>query len=197
MKKPALGGLDLTGYHEDQPMSQNTTSPDEVLAYAESVSGGTLAVLRQSYDDLHERANKLSTWLIAGGGGVGAYALAQMAEKAPALHWAPLAALSLCWFGIAGPLIWSGATSTKLSPGNGPRNLLAYYAERLKDGIGPADALSQTREAELGLVQRRIRDYSDACVRRAEAIDIAYKATAALSPTVVAAVAFVTHMIVG
>lgn len=178
-------------------MSQNPAPPDEVLAYAESVSGGTMAVLRQSYDDLHERANKLATWLIAGGGGVGAYALAQMAEKAPALHWAPLAALSLCWFGIAGPLIWSGATSTKLSPGNGPHNVLKYHAARLKEGSAAPEALRQTREAELALVQRRIRDYSDACVRRAEAIDIAYKAVAALSPTVVSLVALLAHKITG
>lgn len=171
-------------------MNGNHDVGDESLAYVEEVTANTLSVLRQSYDDLHERTYKLATWLVAGGGAVGAYAITQFATGTSPLRWAPLAGLSLCWFGVAGPLIWRSMASESLSPGNGPKNLLNYYEARLAEPEAtPENALRMTRRAELNLAQGRIREYADACVRRAEAMDLAYKAVTVASPAVIAVVA--------
>ena len=161
----------------------------EMLDYVQNRSDQTMAVLRQAYDDLHERAYKLATVLVAGGGGAGAYALGKLAAEARAITWAPLAALALVWFGAAGVLVWRATTSRDLSPGNGPKNLLGYYAERLV-ALGDGDAaLEHTRLAEMDLQQARIRAYEAGCIERAAALDGAYKAVAVCSPAVLMVVA--------
>lgn len=163
----------------------------EMLDYVQNRSDQTMAVLRQAYDDLHERAYKLATVLVAGGGGAGAYALGKLAAEARAITWAPMAALALVWFGAAGVLVWRATTSRELSPGNGPKNLLGYYAERLV-ALGDGDAaLEHTRLAEMDLQQARIRAYEAGCIERAAALDGAYKAVAVCSPAVPLVVAAV------
>lgn len=161
----------------------------KMLDYVESRAATTLVVLRQAYDDLHERAYKLATVLVAGGGAATLYSLGKLGEPQNTLAWAPMAALGLCWFGIAGHLVWQGATSRELSPGNGPANLLAYYQKRLVETPEPAQALDTTRHAELDLQQKRIEAYSAGCEARALAIDRAYKSAALCSPLVPAVVA--------
>lgn len=156
----------------------------EKLEYVEKRAADTLLVLRQSYDDLHERAYKLATVLVGGGGAVGAYALGQFQPGGSVLAWAPLAALALSWWGVAIPLMWTGATTTKLSPGNGPKNLLSYFEDRRSAGAGDQDAFRIMREAELNLQQQRIDAFSAGCVARADAIDYAYKAVVICSPAV-------------
>lgn len=156
----------------------------DILAYTEAVAAKSLEVARNAYDDLHERAYKLATVLVAGGGAVGALALGKLGTSASPIAWAPLAALSLSWFSIAGLLVLSGATSRLLSPGNGPDNLRNYFKERLGEGSAEETALAATRHAELDLVQRRLREYNAGCIARALAIDRAYWAIALCSPLV-------------
>lgn len=168
-KKPAQGGL---GHNAKM----------DVLDYAEARSTKTVEVARKAYDDLHERAYKLATVLVGGGGAVGAYTLGKLAPESDPMTWGPLAALSLSWLGTAAHLIWVAATSRTVSPGNGPENLLSYHKDRLRDGWTAEDAFRITREAELALEQARIRTYSQGCNERAEAIDRAYKAVAMASP---------------
>lgn len=175
-KKPAVGGL-----LENAGM--------EPLAYVEDRTEKTMAVLRHAYDDLHERAYKLATVLVAGAGGAGAYALGKIGGTGGAIAWAPLAALALSWLGVAACLVWRGATARDLSPGNGPKNLLGYYDERLATLKDADQAMEQTRRAELVLQQKRIGQYETGCIERADAIDLAYKSAAicsALVPVVVA-----------
>lgn len=179
-------------------MNGHQEASDECLNYVEGVTANTLTVLRQSYDDLHERTYKLATWLVTGGGAVAAYAITQFAAGTDPLRWAPLAGLSLCWFGVAGPLIWNGMAAESLSPGNGAKNLLNYYEARLAEpGSTAAGALKMTRRAELNLAQQRIREYSDACVRRAEAMDFAYKAVTVASPSVIAVISVIVSLWTG
>lgn len=162
----------------------------DTLDYVEARTDKTMAVLRQSYDDLHERAYKLATVLVAGGGAAGAYALGKIGvADASVLSWAPIAALALSWFGNAAWLMWRGATSRQLSPGNGPKNLLGYHGERLSTLQDPVLAMEHTRLSELDLQQKRIRAYEDGCVNRADAIDLAYKIAAVGSPLVPAVIA--------
>lgn len=168
----------------------NNNAGMDAVQYAEERSAKTIAVLRSSYDDLHERAYKLATALVAGGGAASIYVLGKMSTH-PALpvSWAPIAALALSWFITAAVLIWNGATSRALSPGNGPATLLNYYDARLSVTRDPVEALETTRRVELGLEQARISAYEKGCIARAEAIDAAYK-TAAWTTPVVPAVTF-------
>lgn len=157
----------------------------DILEYTEAVAAKSLDVARAAYDDLHERAYKLATVLVAGGGAVGAYALGKVGTDASLLTWAPLAALSLSWFGSAAVLVVGGATSRELSPGNGPNNLRDYFAARIAEVGGDADAaLIITRNAELDRVQVRLKAYTAGCIARATAIDRAYWSIAAFSPLV-------------
>ena len=153
-------------------------------SYIEDRAADTLKVLRQSYDDLHERAYKFATVLVAGGGAVGAYAIGKVGVGVPVIAWAPLAALALSWFAIAAQLVWTGATSRELSPGNNPGIMLGYYNDRLTDGWKEDGALNCLRDAELDLQTERIRNYSYGCTTRAESIDRAYKTAALATPLV-------------
>lgn len=168
-KKPARGGL-----IENGPMNK--------LDYVEQRSSKTLEVARQTYDDLHERGYKLATVLVAGGGAVAAYALSNAAGEKGVLSWAPLGAMALSWFGIAGQLVWVGLTSRDVSPGNAARNLLGYFDARIDAGQDDQSALLETRKAELDLEQIRFDDYKAGCISRATAIDLAYKSIAVVSP---------------
>ena len=161
----------------------------EPLEYVEGLTEKTVTVLRQSYDDLHERAYKLATVLVGGAGAAGAYALGKMGGTSAAVVWAPLAALALSWLGVAALLVWRGATSRVLSTGIGPRNPLGYFDERLVESGVPAVAMEQTRRAELALQQTRIDEYNRGCTERALAIDLAYKSAAICSALVPAIVA--------
>ncbi len=161
------------------------------LGYVEDRTEKTMAVLRHAYDDFHERAYKLATVLVAGAGAAGAYALGKVGSAGGVMAWAPLAGLSLSWMGVAACLVWRGATTRELSPGNGPKNLLGYYDERLGTLQNEAQALEQTRRAELALQQKRIGEYEAGCVARAHSIDMAYKSAAVCSPLVPAIVAAV------
>lgn len=154
------------------------------LDYVEQRSSKTLEVTRQTYDDLHERAYKLATVLVAGGGAVTAYVLSKVGVATDSMGWAPLAALALSWFGVAAQLIWHSLTSQEVSPGNAVRNLLGYYDARLAEGHEKEGALRVTRKAELEAEQLRLDAYKRGCVLRAEAIDRAYKAIAIASPLV-------------
>lgn len=155
---------------------------DEMLEYAERRSGKTLEVARKAYDDLHERAYKLATVLVAGAGSVGAYALGKLAADAQPVTWAPLAAMSLSWFSVAGYLVWRGMVARPMSPGNGSANLYEYYDALLKLGRDEGQALADTRREELQVEQRRIAKYSQGCSARAAAIDTAYKTLVIVSP---------------
>lgn len=164
----------------------------DILTYTEAIAAKSLEVARQAYDDLHERAYKLATVLVTGGGAVGAVALSRLGTGTATIGWAPLAALALSWFAIAGVLVIGGATSKMLSPGNGPKNLRDYFAARLAEYPGDAGtALELTRGAELDLVQKRLRAYTNGCTVRAEAIDRAYWSIALCSPSVPLVVAVV------
>lgn len=162
----------------------------DILAYTERVAATSLEVTRSAYNDLHERAYKLATLLVAGGGGLGTYALGKFGNKAAPLEWAPLAALALGWFLIAAVLVLRAAISKELSPGNGPKNLRAYFQARLSEHPEqPAVALEKTRNAELDLLQIRIDGYREGCIARALALDSAYRWMVIGSPTVLAIVA--------
>lgn len=168
----------------------------DILDYAEAQSEKTLIVARKSYDDLHERVYKLATVLTGGAGAIGVYALGKVGSG-DALQWVPLATLSAWWFVTAGVLVIRGATSSAVSPGNGPDNIRRYYLARLSEQ--PADsvdcdaaAMQITREAELDLQQIRIRNYTAGCTARAKAIDAAYKSVA-ISPTPAALAAIAAY----
>lgn len=157
----------------------------DILTYTEEVAAKSLEVAREAYDELHERAYKLATVLVTGGGAVGAFALSRLATSSTPVGWAPLAALALSWFAIAALLILGGATSKLLSPGNGPRNLRSYYSARLAEYPGDeAKALELTRDAELDLLQVRLRAYTHGSTVRSMAIDRAYWCIALCSPSV-------------
>lgn len=157
----------------------------DIISYTEAVAAKSLEVARHAYDDLHERAYKLTTVLVTGGGAVGALALSRIGSPTGSIGWAPLAALALSWFAIAGLLVLGGATSKLLSPGNGPKHLRDYFAARLKEYPDDREkALEITRGAELDLMQKRLRAYTDGCTARAHAIDRAYRSVALCSPLV-------------
>lgn len=179
-KKPAQGGL-------THSFSMDT------LVYVEQKASLSLEIARKSYDDLHERAYKLATLLVGGGGAIGAYALAKITASAAPMTWAPLAALALSWLAIAGQLIWVGATSNRVSPGNGSKNLLGYHKARVEDGWSEEQAFSITREKELELMQTRLYAYMRGGDARVEAIDLAYRAVAIASPLVPLLTALALH----
>ena len=167
----------------------------DTLDYVETRTDKTMAVLRQSYDDLHERAYKLATVLVAGGGAAGAYALGKMgASDASVLSWAPIAALALSWFGNAAWLMWRGATSRELSPGIGPQSLMENYDFRVQHGAGAEQALEGLRRQEMELQQARMDAYGNGCITRANAIDNAYKMAAIGTPLVPAVVALFCYL---
>ncbi|WP_304305871.1 hypothetical protein [Pseudacidovorax intermedius] len=166
------------------------------LDYAEAQGAETLAVLRQAYDDLYERAYKFSTVLVGGGGAAAIYALGRATSlEGTVLGWAPVAAVALSWFGIAGQLIWNAGVSRELSPGVGPGVLLAYYDVERTKGTA-VRALETTRRAKLGLQQLNVLAYQRGCIERALAIDLAYK-TAAICTPAVPAVTFLLGYLFG
>lgn len=162
---------------------------DETLDYVERRSSKTLEVARKAYDDLHERAYKLATVLVAGGGGVGAYVLGKLSTDAVPIAWAPLGAMALSWFGVAGCLVWQGLRARPMSPGNGAGNLYEYHDALIGLGRNEPQALTETRREELRLEQQRISAYSKGCSARAAAIDTAYKSLILCTPLTPLAVA--------
>lgn len=150
----------------------------DILEYAEKQADDTLKQLRTSYDDLHERLQKVVTALVGGAGAAGAYALSKMGPEGREAEWAPVGTLAATWFLIAAVAALRGARSQPLSPGNGPSNILAYYEARLRDAAEAATptvaAMEATRRAELVLQQRRLTEYAQACVRRARVLDVTY-----------------------
>ncbi|MVT38620.1 hypothetical protein GO497_21845 [Acidovorax citrulli] len=153
------------------------------LEYVEKRSGATMAVLRQTYDDFYERSYKFATVLVGGGGALGAYALGKIGvDGVTPVAWAPVAALAMSWFGIAAQLIWSGAISRRLSPGNPAGNIIDYYDDRIAEGHDSNSALAVTRRAELILEHTRAREYATGCVDRAEALDMSYRAATICTP---------------
>lgn len=149
----------------------------QILDFAEAKATETLELLRESYDDYYERLLKVVTALIGAGGALGAFALSKTSADYPIV--ASIEALAVMWIGVALRTTIAGAMSRDLSPGNGPKNILAYFDARMTEQDGATRrredmALRITREAELELQQRRIRDYIDACANRADVLDLAY-----------------------
>ena len=154
----------------------------EPIDYIERETTRTLGLLMTEYATSHERIYKLLTFLLGGAGALGSYALTRLAL--PALQWAPLLALVVWWFGVAGFLMARGLQSSRLGIGGTPNTLGAAFAA--KGGDFGADrlqenqlALMKTRMAELATHQVRIQDYGAACSARARAMDLAYWAAAA------------------
>lgn len=158
----------------------------DVLDYLEAGAKEQMAVLRKDYDDLHDRAYKFATLLMAGGGAVGAYAFAEFAASpAKVLVWAPAAGLALTWFGTAAVLLWRGAAARDISAGPEMKSLQARYeAELALDGADETKALTALRKAALGVVPARVKKFSAACIARADHIDSAYKAASVCTPLV-------------
>lgn len=156
----------------------------DILDYEEATAERTLEVARRAYDMLHERVYKTAAALTAGAGATGGFALGKIGDPGAAIQWIPLSVLALYWFAVACFLILSGATSNRLSPGNGPEKLQAYYdhclAEEVAAGVDKeARALRETRKAELGLKQGRLDVYLKASNRRARAMDCTFRMIAA------------------
>ena len=157
----------------------------DITEYAEAIGAKTLDTLRKGYDDKHEKVYKLASILAAAAGAIGAYALDKAAGGAPVAQWVGIAALSVSWFAIVGYMVVLGATSQQVSPGNSPGNILKYFHARLAEqpDSDQAAAFDITRQAELDLIEARITAYIAANARRANALDVAYKAVA-LSPLI-------------
>lgn len=156
----------------------------DILGYTEKTVADTVGILRKSYDDLHERLQKLITALVGGAGAVAGFALTKYGAAADWLPRYTLCALAAAWFATAAVAMLRGGTTRKLSPGNGPQHITEYHDQALKylESIGAADpkaeALVQTRREELRLQQERINLYRDASDERARTIDGAYRAVA-------------------
>jgi hypothetical protein len=156
----------------------------DILSYTEKTVGDTVGILRRSYDDLHERLQKLITALVGGAGAVAGFSLSRYADAASWLPRYTLCALAGTWFVIAAAAMLRGGISRKLSPGNGPAHITRYHDETLRflesSGVAEAkaEALLRTRQEELRLQQERINMYREASDERARTIDGAYKAVA-------------------
>lgn len=147
-------------------------------------------MLRRAYDDLHERAYKFATLLVAGGGAVGVYAFTEFG-KAPGnvLGWAPIAGLALTWFGTAAVLLWCGVTARDISAGPKAQSLKKRYQYELSvAGADEENAFKAFREAALEKVPERVGIYVRACAARADRIDLAYRAAVICSPLVPAVI---------
>lgn len=158
----------------------------DILDYAEKRAEDTLRVLRGSYDDLHERLQKVITALVGGAGAAGAFALAKFSAGGSTMEWATIGTLSVEWFLIAATAAVTGVRSQELSPGNGPTKIRSYFNDRLAEMPDDGDdavkrALELTRGAELDRQQSRLTEYGKACIRRAIVLDRIYLASA-LSP---------------
>ena len=168
----------------------------DIVDYSEKTANETLSFLRKSYDELHERLQKVVTALIGGAGAVAAYALTKVGSPADTMQLFGLGALAVSWFVIAGVAAIEGVTSRELSPGNGPDNIMGYYRARLAEGSSKEDpeseALRATREAELILQQHRISEYSTGCTERARTLDWVYFSIAfsPLAGVIVSAIVF-------
>lgn len=159
----------------------------DILDYTESTSTKTVDYLRRTYDDFYDRMHKLVTALMGGAAAVGAYSLGKVGQDL-AISWVPIGSLSVAWFVIAFLVLLFGPGSRELSPGNGPKNLLAYHRARLAElstdrDDREAEALRITREKELELQQGRLKEYAAACTERARVLDRAYLAIA-VSPLI-------------
>lgn len=156
----------------------------DILSYTEKTVADTVGILRRSYDDLHERLQKLITALVGGAGAVAGFSLTKYAGPAEWLPRYTLCALAATWFVIAAAAMLRGGITRKLSPGNGPAHITRYHDESMRylESTGAADpkaeALLRTRQEELRLQQERINMYRAASDERARTIDGAYKAVA-------------------
>ncbi|MGC3984802.1 MAG: hypothetical protein QM777_08790 [Pseudorhodoferax sp.] len=156
----------------------------DALDYMESETERTFASLTAEYAASHERLYKAATALVAAGGAVGSYVLAQIAERADVAAWAPLGASAVWWFLIAAGLLLFGLRSNNLSSGPWPSALATVYEAKggdFGDGSAPQNvaALTELRMAELKTRGIRIGEYEDANGRRAIALNWAYRAAAA------------------
>lgn len=158
----------------------------DALKFVEERGGRALEIVRKGYDDLHERAYKLATLLLAGGGAMAAYALGRIGVVAALVEWLPIAVLALFWLVAAARLVWGGATSQDVPYGVSPGKLLGYYDGWIAAAKAPEDALERLRREDVRLEDERIRAYADACIRRAEAIDRTYKLAAVTAPSLAA-----------
>lgn len=157
----------------------------ESLDYAEKRSAAALDAVRKIYETLHERAYKLTTALVAGGGAVSAYVWGQIAVGAALIAWVPLAALALCWFACAAYLVWVALRGSPMSSIVDAAEILRYHDEWEQfDKQNPQRAMQEIKKDALRHDSLSIKNYSDGCNSRSAAIDAAYKAIVLASPIV-------------
>lgn len=156
----------------------------DALDYMEAETERTFDSLTAEYAASHERLFKVATALVAAGGAVGSYVLAQIADGADAAAWAPLGASAIWWFVVAAGLLLFGLRSNNLSSGPWPSALGTKYEEKGGDFGHSQDrhnvsALTALRMAELKARGVRISEYERVNGRRAAALNWAYRAAAA------------------
>lgn len=154
----------------------------DALKFVEERGGRALEIVRKSYDDLHERAYKLATLLLAGGGAMAAYALGRFGVAASPVEWLPIAVLALVWLSAAARLVLHGAGSQKVPYGVGPAKLLQYHDDWISAAATSEKALEEMRRQEIALEDERVGQYAAACDKRSEAIDRAYKLAVVAAP---------------
>jgi len=154
----------------------------DALKFVEERGGRALETVRKGYDDLHERAYKLATLLLAGGGAMAAYALGRFGVAASVVEWLPIAVLALVWLAAAARLVLRGAGSQKVPYGVGPAKLLKYHDDWISAAATPEKALEEMRRQEITLEEERVQQYAEACGKRSDAIDQAYRMAVVLAP---------------
>lgn len=149
----------------------------QAVDFAEKVAYDTRDEARRSYDAMHERVYKFVTLLTGAAGGVSVYALGKLGSPGAGLQFAPLGALALWWFFIAGVVLLKGAASRTLPLGSsstGIRERLLHHQKAPDADDGQVAAVWNTRWDYLRSVDEQIEAYRDGCSRRATVLDRAY-----------------------
>jgi hypothetical protein len=154
----------------------------DALKFVEERGGRALEIVRKGYDDLHERAYKFATLLVAGGGAMAAYALGRIGISSPVVEWLPIAVLAFFWLAAAARLVLHAAGSQKVPYGAGPAKQLKYYDGWISAAATPEKALEELRRREIQLEEERIQKYAEACDKRSDEIDKAYRIAVLVAP---------------
>ena len=155
----------------------------DALDYVEDQARRNVAFRLETRELLHKRATQLCLLLLGAGGAIAAWSLEKIGVSISA---GAVALLSVAaWlFVVSG---WVAArclpTAEAMPPGNEPGNLLLYLDKKKQAGASDAQALEETRRAELDALQKRIKGYAAVNQNAAMRLDLAYKA-ATMSPII-------------
>lgn len=150
----------------------------ESIDFVEKTVDASLKEARASYDAMHERAYKFATLTMGASGAVSIYALGKIGAEGYLWQVIPMALLAAWWFAAASVLLLKGAATKEMWAGTTSAKIRERVEKHSKKEGGEIDlvhGLNFTRWDQVATADIQIQAFSVANIKRAKALDAAYR----------------------